>query len=311
MARRYPRGRRRVANRPPVREPCRQWCPISLHRRSCRHTSSCRDAESRAGQDGAWLTPVSLGSRVNSRFVASTPWLSADARTMYFSSSRPGVGGSDLWVSRLVKKSPAKVAATSGKLDPNVRWLLDWEATIGIETADGKRRIRRKAEQELSGVTEFKIWLVSMKTGKGKIDDEVLRRVSLFADLEELNLERANRVTEVGVRHLEGLTKLKRLRFNSSSVNDKSLESIGKLGSLEDLAIWPRASPQSKNRTVGEGQDRFKLVYGRGFTRCSPGAGIFCSKWHRWVSSTSSPTLRRKRCGNLPTFSGFRVCRGQ
>ncbi len=51
---------------------------------------------------GAWQLPVNLGSAINSRFWESQPSLSADGKTLVFASNRPGgLGGSDLWQSKL------------------------------------------------------------------------------------------------------------------------------------------------------------------------------------------------------------------
>jgi Tol biopolymer transport system component len=47
--------------------------------------------------------PVNLGPGVNSNFMDCTPALSADGRTLLFSSDRPGgQGDSDLWMARLI-----------------------------------------------------------------------------------------------------------------------------------------------------------------------------------------------------------------
>lgn len=57
-----------------------------------------------------WSSPTNLGASVNTEFVDRTPWLSADGRTLLFSSNRPGgVGDSDIWMStreRLDGSSP-------------------------------------------------------------------------------------------------------------------------------------------------------------------------------------------------------------
>ena len=46
-----------------------------------------------------WSRPENLGKRVNSKYWESQPSLSADGRTLYFTSSRPGgFGGRDIWV---------------------------------------------------------------------------------------------------------------------------------------------------------------------------------------------------------------------
>ncbi len=48
-----------------------------------------------------WSRPKNLGKTVNSRYWESQPSLSADGKTLYFSSNRVGgMGGRDLWVSK-------------------------------------------------------------------------------------------------------------------------------------------------------------------------------------------------------------------
>ncbi len=49
-----------------------------------------------------WEKPQNLGDVVNSRYWESQPSLSADGRTLYFVSDRPGgVGGKDIWMSKV------------------------------------------------------------------------------------------------------------------------------------------------------------------------------------------------------------------
>ncbi|HEX2920601.1 MAG TPA: OmpA family protein [Bacteroidales bacterium] len=51
--------------------------------------------------EGKWSEPVNLKSPVNSRGWESQPSISADGRTLFFSSNRPGgFGGKDIWMSK-------------------------------------------------------------------------------------------------------------------------------------------------------------------------------------------------------------------
>ena len=55
-----------------------------------------------AYNDGRWSEPVNVRSPVNTPHWESTPSISADGRTLFFSSNRPGgFGGKDLWYSRM------------------------------------------------------------------------------------------------------------------------------------------------------------------------------------------------------------------
>jgi outer membrane protein OmpA-like peptidoglycan-associated protein len=50
---------------------------------------------------GRWSTPRNAGSPVNSRYSEKHPSISADGRTLYFTSNRPGGSGSyDIWMSQ-------------------------------------------------------------------------------------------------------------------------------------------------------------------------------------------------------------------
>ena len=53
-------------------------------------------------KDNHWTEPKNMGQSINSRWWDSTPTLSPDNRTLYFSSRRPGGhGGSDIWMAQL------------------------------------------------------------------------------------------------------------------------------------------------------------------------------------------------------------------
>jgi tetratricopeptide (TPR) repeat protein len=55
-----------------------------------------------AFRNGKWTEPANLKSPVNTSRWESTPSISADGKTLFFSSSRPGgIGGKDIWYSRL------------------------------------------------------------------------------------------------------------------------------------------------------------------------------------------------------------------
>lgn len=55
-----------------------------------------------AYSDGKWTAPHNLNSPVNTGFWESQPSVSADGRTLFYSSSRPGgFGGKDIWIATL------------------------------------------------------------------------------------------------------------------------------------------------------------------------------------------------------------------
>lgn len=55
--------------------------------------------------DGRWSQPSNVGPPVNTRFWESQPSVSADGKTLFFSSNRPGGhGGKDIWISNRTEK---------------------------------------------------------------------------------------------------------------------------------------------------------------------------------------------------------------
>ncbi len=53
-----------------------------------------------------WSTPKNMGGKINRRSWESQPALSADGRTLYFVSDRPGgIGGNDIWMTKLNEKN--------------------------------------------------------------------------------------------------------------------------------------------------------------------------------------------------------------
>lgn len=56
-------------------------------------------------REGKWSIPVNVGSPVNTKYWESQPSISADGKTLYFSSSRPGgFGGKDIWYTSMGDK---------------------------------------------------------------------------------------------------------------------------------------------------------------------------------------------------------------
>ena len=52
-------------------------------------------------ENGKWTRPMDLGDGINSKYSETTPFLSADGKTLYFSSDRPGGQGSqDIYMTR-------------------------------------------------------------------------------------------------------------------------------------------------------------------------------------------------------------------
>ena len=63
----------------------------------------------RATVDAPWSTPVNLGPTVNTSAGDQHPYLSADATTLFFTSSRAGgSGGFDLWMTTRAQIFPTR-----------------------------------------------------------------------------------------------------------------------------------------------------------------------------------------------------------
>jgi len=57
-------------------------------------------------KSGVWSKPQNLGLTINSSYWDSQPSISADGKSLYFSSNRPnGIGGKDIWVSHKLKSN--------------------------------------------------------------------------------------------------------------------------------------------------------------------------------------------------------------
>src|SRR5258708_29961991 len=67
-------------------------------------TCECARGGTKALEFTDWKTPVNLGSVINSAFEDLGPALSKDELALYFTSTRPGLGGEDIWVSKRSSK---------------------------------------------------------------------------------------------------------------------------------------------------------------------------------------------------------------
>lgn len=66
-------------------------------------------------QNGSWTRPINLGEPVNSRFNDRSPFISADGKTLYFSSNgHPGHGNYDLFMTRKLEDGSWSVPVNLG-----------------------------------------------------------------------------------------------------------------------------------------------------------------------------------------------------
>jgi hypothetical protein len=101
-----------------------------------------------AQQFSAWSAPVNLGPSINTEFSEFHSAISADARTVFFSSDRPGgFGGDDLWVAQRSHRNADwesaqnlgpkfNTASLEGclELSPDGHWLFFCSAGLGSDT---------------------------------------------------------------------------------------------------------------------------------------------------------------------------------
>jgi flagellar motor protein MotB len=93
--------------------------------------------------DGKWSEPSNLGPPVNTNRWESTPSISADGRTLYFSSSRPGgFGGKDIWVSRMDEKNkwtePVNLGSTINTAGDEMSPFIHFDGKTLYFASDGR-----------------------------------------------------------------------------------------------------------------------------------------------------------------------------
>ena len=108
--------------------------------------------------NGRWSEPSDLGYPVNTKHWESTPSISADGKTLFFSSSRPGgFGGKDLWLSRLNEKNQWTEPVNLGK---NIN--TDGDEMSPFIHFDGKTLYF--ASNGRIGIGGFDLYITRMKT---------------------------------------------------------------------------------------------------------------------------------------------------
>jgi hypothetical protein len=96
-----------------------------------------------AFRNGKWSEPSDLGSPVNSNKWESTPSISADGKTIFFSSSRSGgFGGKDIWLSRLNKKNlwaePVNLGSEINSEGDEISPFIHFDGKTLYFSSDGK-----------------------------------------------------------------------------------------------------------------------------------------------------------------------------
>jgi len=96
-----------------------------------------------AFNNGTWSEPSNLGTPVNSKYWESTPSISADGRTLFFSSNRPGgFGGKDIWVARLNEKNqwtePVNLGSNINTEGDEISPFIHFDGKTLYYASDGK-----------------------------------------------------------------------------------------------------------------------------------------------------------------------------
>jgi outer membrane protein OmpA-like peptidoglycan-associated protein len=96
-----------------------------------------------AYSDGKWSEPSNLGSPVNTKHWESTPSISSDGRSLFFSSSRPGgFGGKDIWMTRLNDKNqwtePVNLGGTINTEGDEMSPFIHFDGKTLYYASDGK-----------------------------------------------------------------------------------------------------------------------------------------------------------------------------
>lgn len=81
-------------------------------------------------EDNQWSKPINLGAKVNTSGNEMSPFIHPDGKTLYFSSDKlPGLGGSDLFVSRLDKAArwskPENLGVPVNSIDDEMNLIVD------------------------------------------------------------------------------------------------------------------------------------------------------------------------------------------
>jgi len=104
----------------------------------------------------------------------------------------------------------------------------------------------------------------------GQMTDEILADVAQVDGIVGLRLNGSRGVTDEGLRHLAGMTTLKRLDINGTSITDRGLEVLRHLPALENLSLSGTAVTDAGARELAHCHSLARLDLG--WTRTGDGA---------------------------------------
>ena len=95
------------------------------------------------GPDGEWQVPTNLGPKINTAGNEKSPFIHSDSQTLYFSSDgHPGVGGYDIFYSRLDAKDnwqePVNLGLPINTTGDDLGFFVSTDGTIGFFSSNSQ-----------------------------------------------------------------------------------------------------------------------------------------------------------------------------
>jgi hypothetical protein len=139
---------------------------------------------------------------------------------------------------------PALQEAAADSSDPEVRR----QAALLVQAME-RKPMAVAQDQAVAAIRRMRGKVVVDENRKGRpvvavslrgtnVDDVGLGLVAGFSQLEELDLLCQQRITDTGLVHLRGLTRLKKLILTSSHITDRGLEHLKGLKNLQTLHLY-------------------------------------------------------------------------
>ena len=139
---------------------------------------------------------------------------------------------------------PAAAASTIGKLNNDYRLIQAiYPSSPALRVAFfGRGNFNPKQIDELS---DIKGQLVDLNLANMPLNDEDVRKLSQFSQVEKINLNGTG-ISGTYLDELKSLEQLKSLSLTGNPIDAKNLEKLGQLTQLEQLFIWEtRLDPES------------------------------------------------------------------
>lgn len=95
------------------------------------------------GPDGEWQVPTNLGPKINTQYDEKSPFMHSDSQTLYFSSTgHPGIGGFDIFYSRLDAKGnwqePVNIGLPINTTGDDLGFFVSVDGTTGFFSSNSQ-----------------------------------------------------------------------------------------------------------------------------------------------------------------------------